>query len=335
MDRIKNSPNSEGAEEPAADLQPMQIDMPLDDPNDLQRVSPWALDFRQVQTGRLHTRLSYRARDGMSVLRLNMSAVVHQRGQSPSEVITFAIPRTNRLRQWHGAVANAQTLFGFGSGSEFDCVSDAGFEADVLSLDRARFEASADRFGFVLADEVLHARLWDTSECSQGRATLSRQLANLMQMSVWDWPPETMDDVTIAVLSLLTTGEEHADKSPFRARHAALQRALAVMETTLDDPLPLPQICRLSGASWRTLDRAFKENFDIGPKTYYLRLRLNRARQGLLRPEPQTKVGEVANLNGFWHMGQFARDYRKLFGELPSETVRAGKDQVIRQDISR
>ena len=28
----------------------------------------------------------------------------------------------------------------------------------------------------------------------------------------------------------------------------------------------------------------------------------------------------VAHRWGFWHMGQFARDYRRLFGELPSET---------------
>jgi len=30
----------------------------------------------------------------------------------------------------------------------------------------------------------------------------------------------------------------------------------------------------------------------------------------------------VANAWGFWHMGQFARDYRRLFGELPSDTLR-------------
>ena len=33
------------------------------------------------------------------------------------------------------------------------------------------------------------------------------------------------------------------------------------------------------------------------------------------------RVSDVVNDWGFWHMGQFAADYRKLFGELPSETL--------------
>jgi transcriptional regulator GlxA family with amidase domain len=32
--------------------------------------------------------------------------------------------------------------------------------------------------------------------------------------------------------------------------------------------------------------------------------------------------GDVANAWGFWHMGQFARNYKRQFGELPSERYR-------------
>ena len=30
---------------------------------------------------------------------------------------------------------------------------------------------------------------------------------------------------------------------------------------------------------------------------------------------------ELAGVNGFWHMGQFAADYRRIYGQLPSETL--------------
>jgi len=36
-------------------------------------------------------------------------------------------------------------------------------------------------------------------------------------------------------------------------------------------------------------------------------------------------VADVANRHGFWHMGQFAKDYRKTFGELPSETLKRSR----------
>jgi transcriptional regulator GlxA family with amidase domain len=79
----------------------------------------------------------------------------------------------------------------------------------------------------------------------------------------------------------------------------------------------------------RTLERAFKEHFGIGPKAYLIRRRLSGARDALVRDDGPTAIVDVANEWGFWHMGQFAKDYRALFGELyralfgelPSETL--------------
>jgi AraC family ethanolamine operon transcriptional activator len=32
-------------------------------------------------------------------------------------------------------------------------------------------------------------------------------------------------------------------------------------------------------------------------------------------------IQDIASHWGFWHLSQFAQDYRQLFGELPSDTL--------------
>jgi AraC family ethanolamine operon transcriptional activator len=36
----------------------------------------------------------------------------------------------------------------------------------------------------------------------------------------------------------------------------------------------------------------------------------------------KARITGIANSWDGWHMGQFAKDYRRQFGELPSETLR-------------
>jgi AraC family ethanolamine operon transcriptional activator len=49
---------------------------------------------------------------------------------------------------------------------------------------------------------------------------------------------------------------------------------------------------------------------------------LNQVRRQLqMRRSDKIKIADVANDWGFWHMGQFAKDYRRMFGELPSDTL--------------
>jgi AraC family ethanolamine operon transcriptional activator len=38
----------------------------------------------------------------------------------------------------------------------------------------------------------------------------------------------------------------------------------------------------------------------------------------------QTKIADIANHWSFWRMGQFSKDYKCFFGELPSQTIRGG-----------
>ncbi|MCP4898634.1 MAG: helix-turn-helix domain-containing protein [bacterium] len=49
--------------------------------------------------------------------------------------------------------------------------------------------------------------------------------------------------------------------------------------------------------------------------------RLDGVRKELLRSGAKLKIADTANNWGFWHVGQFAADYRRHFGELPSQTL--------------
>jgi AraC-like DNA-binding protein len=65
----------------------------------------------------------------------------------------------------------------------------------------------------------------------------------------------------------------------------------------------------------------------MGPKQYLLLRRMNLARHALSVGDPLvTTVTEVATEHGFWQFGRFAGDYKFLFGELPSVTLRRQRD---------
>jgi len=59
------------------------------------------------------------------------------------------------------------------------------------------------------------------------------------------------------------------------------------------------------------------------PVAHLTRIRLHRVRQELLAAAPGSTTVTAAALDwGFWRFGEFARDYKACFGELPSETLR-------------
>lgn len=52
-------------------------------------------------------------------------------------------------------------------------------------------------------------------------------------------------------------------------------------------------------------------------------MRLNRVRRELKTERPRfDSVQEAAARWGFWHLSHFSAEYKTMFGELPSDTLR-------------
>ncbi len=106
-------------------------------------------------------------------------------------------------------------------------------------------------------------------------------------------------------------------------RHRLVKRVRDYALANRDEPLSIPELCRAFHVSRRTLQYAFQEVCSISPGAYLRILRLNGVRRALRAPERSfLDVQDLAAQWGFWHPSQFACDYKKLFGERPSDTLR-------------
>jgi AraC family transcriptional regulator, ethanolamine operon transcriptional activator len=106
-------------------------------------------------------------------------------------------------------------------------------------------------------------------------------------------------------------------------RKQIIRRAMDFVDQHDGEYLSLEELAVASGVSERTLRDAFHWYFGIPPLQYLNRRTLHQVRKALKAADPTVAtVTAVATQFGVWQFGRLARDYRILFGELPSETLR-------------
>ena len=99
-----------------------------------------------------------------------------------------------------------------------------------------------------------------------------------------------------------------------------LGRMVALMQTHLDMPLAIAEICRRASVEGSTARRLYHRHFRQSPATYYQRLRLERART-LLRYS-HLGIAEIAAVVGFADAPSFSHAFKRVFGLPPSQARR-------------
>ena len=114
------------------------------------------------------------------------------------------------------------------------------------------------------------------------------------------------------------------------AMPVALQRVEDYLEEHLRGEINLARLELVAGVSRQKLYDIFNRFHGCSPLTYVRRRRLEEVRQTILNtPQRCRTIANVAMYWGFNHLGRFARDYAKLFGETPSYTLALSKQNKI------
>ncbi|MBY5586840.1 AraC family transcriptional regulator [Rhizobium leguminosarum] len=98
--------------------------------------------------------------------------------------------------------------------------------------------------------------------------------------------------------------------------------AIDFMQEHITEPISLNDIALAAKVSVRTLQQGFRQFRQTTPMSYLQDLRMAAAHRDLLESDARQAIADVALKWGFMHPGRFAAEYRKRFGQLPSQTLK-------------
>jgi AraC family ethanolamine operon transcriptional activator len=312
------------------EMAPRLADISLGDATEQAALQTWLpIDYRQLTAGRYVGRFREIAVGHQRLVSEFQTQTVLKRGVMAPDVCTVSFVRTPDVDGIFSEYPLTDSAVYFcPAGTEFDVKLSGDSEAVYFSFDQTRFLADA-----MALDEAY----WSARAGSFFAAHRTGELAAfadalLRQVTAFPAPPpDQLAGMMIA--NTLTAFDRAAAESGVAAKSINLRRrALQVVRRARDyidhalDRYAFPTIidvCRHTGVSQRNLQYCFLEVIELTPVAYLRLARLHRVRAALRDPEAaMPRVGDVAARWGFWHLSKFAGDYRALFGELPSETLR-------------
>jgi AraC-like DNA-binding protein len=289
----------------------------------------WDLDLMQLDRGKFEGDVVQAVSTGVLFSEARFGRKLTQQGAAPEGMRSFVLPATDNVRfKWRGKDIGPNDLLTFPRSGELYAISKSDFHVFTISVPEERLEQAASMAG----ESRLSALLCrERTSCSRSIVNpIRKRLHSVSHALKCDRPTyETsaaLEALQSVIPQLIVTALAAANgslESPFQNNRAtAAQRAQAFVSEFRDWPLSVRQLSQAIGLSERSLQYAFLEQFGVTPKSYITSFRLHHVRRELKRSKPgETKICEIASRWGFWHMGQFAADYRQRFGELPSQTL--------------
>lgn len=295
-----------------------------------ESLTGWDQDYQQLSAGRFTGRLTDAWIDGIQIYREVTNQTLYQAGSCWAGGRTFCMVLG---MQGDGVFCNQpvpdDAAAMFGSGGEFFFrtprvldvigigVPDAVLESGALALEGRQAPVAPVGGPGIVGDSAALDNL---------RNYLRTLLGSLERDAGAFEHPAVRAAVTSTLLRGLLevfAGDDRliVDASGGASRRRLVDEAKALVRARGETPITVPELTGQLGVSMRTLEYAFRDVLGLSPVQYLRAARLRGVRRELLRAGPTLRVSDAAARWGFWHLSQFAADYKRLFGELPSETL--------------
>ncbi len=253
-------------------------------------------------------------------------------GDGGKEYISFAILWSENEKEYYSfrhPVEPQRTVFGFNNTEAHEIFPQGGALTHII-IPVQTFDAYADQLQRHDLDDNFrsknHVNLLPT-----GMKEIKDYLKQLVWLAVhkptWLEKPYieklvTDDFVPLLISQIPIKFNSKSFLKPSR-RSKLIAQAEKKMLANLEKPLTLKQLAENLGSSSCALSFGFKDLFGVSPMRYLKVRRLNAVRQHLKASELENcTIAILASEFGFYSPSHFTRDYKTMFGELPSETLR-------------
>lgn len=160
--------------------------------------------------------------------------------------------------------------------------------------------------------EIVHRRI----TCAGGTASLDMMLHLIGREHGTELAVQVSEQFVQGRIRSRSDHQRMKIATRYGVHNKRLVQVLDNMENHLASPLTSDALAVKVGITRRQLERLFREHLDDSPSNFYLRLRLDRARQ--LLQQTDMSIMEVSTACGFESASHFSRTYRSRFGASPS-----------------
>ena len=280
-------------------------------------IRAWDVETAAFDTRSFFARLFQASAGSATLTSASFSGQLAQRGAPPAGMRTICLGASPESRfHWRGRDVTGSHLLVFPAGAELDVFVSAPLNVITVSVHDDQLATVAEDLGAPDLDTLLRGR--EVVECDNRSLDKIRTKAQEIEGGTLDRADAIARDLpSLALLALQSDSGEPGVPS----RAAVFAEAMSFVASAPDEPWSVGDLAQRCGVTRRTLETAFAERCGMPPKRVLKRLRLHAVRRELARIDPSARVSDVAAAWGFWHLGEFAADYRALFRELPSETL--------------
>lgn len=197
--------------------------------------------------------------------------------------------------------------------------------------------ALREEFPDVRSNTQLYTLDRDRLTCTGGTVPMHMML-HLVGMHQGNVLANSVSDMLVC--DRLREGHEPQLKNDHQlfANKPKLAEAVQLMEANIEEPIELQEIAFYVGVSRRHLERMFLNHLNCTPSRFYLKLRLEHARQ--LLKQTSRSIVDIASMCGFASATHFSRCYHKYMGKPPkaermnSKVTRLDPDALRPADLS-
>ena len=301
------------------------------DASDLSKqMQGWNFEFEQLSPGALTASGGMMALNCVLVAQLTLDQVLLRRGHAPRGSVAALIPGSASSQAFvRGRMLEPTQCIAMSGDASVEVITRRDYVDVALAVDLQAWRGQSQ---WLSECALATSRASWIAKPGQRWSNRMRRTVRWLFTAIQQYPQalsrldvraSLADQVVMAMADL---GSEQADtERPARdariQQRTAVERAREYIHGQLAEPLPLSELCRHAHVQARSLEYGFREITGLSPISYIKSLRLNAVRRRLSRTDSaEHSISEIALDHGFWHLSQFAADYRKFFGETPTST---------------